>query len=329
MATRLQIGGAGGSAGATYAAAGNEDLLTRVAHLYYVLDETQAAIAQRLCLTRIKVHRLLAEARERGIVDIRIHARGGRMVEIGHRLAERFGLEFCRLTPSDESPGRGISEVVGTYAGAAVAPLFSPGMTIAIAWGITLQALARAIPKRTIPGVTIVPMLGSLSKRSTIERVEAGTLLAQSLDAECFYLPGPVLADTRESREAIMGQPLAREVIGRARRADLALASIGGTGMETLRAVGQIDNAIYDEVRGKGAIGNFLGYAIGPHGEVLDHPINDRVIGLHPEEFAAIGRRILVSGGASKAPLMQRLLANGVFSGLVTDEKTGETILGT
>ena len=325
MRTRLTVGG--GGRGDVPPAGDDEDLLARIAHLYYVLDETQAAIAQRLGLTRIKVHRLLADARERGIVDIRINARGGRMLETGHRLAERFRLEFCRLTPSDESAGRSISEVVGTYAGAAVAPFITTGMTVAIAWGVTLQAMARAIPNRTVPGVTIVPMLGSLSKRSTVERVEAGTLLAQSLDAECFYLPGPVLADTPESREAIMSQPLAREVIGRARSADLALGSVGGTGMETLRAVGQIGDALYDEARARGAIGNFLGYAIGADGQPLRHPINERVIGLHPDEFRLIGRRILVSGGATKAPVMHRLLANGMFSGLVTDEATAELIL--
>ena len=327
MTIRLFSGGTRVQASELDAASDNDDLLARVAHLYYVLDETQATIAQRLGMTRIKVHRLLAEARERGIVDIRIDARGGRTLELGKRLADRFGLDFCRLTPSDENAARSISEIVGTYAGAAMAPLFLPGMTIAIAWGITLQAMARAIPKRSIPGVTIVPMLGSLSKRSTVERVEAGTLLSQSLDAECFYLPGPVLADSRESREAIMSQPLAREVVGRARSADLALASVGGTGMETLRAVGQVETALYDEVRAMGAIGNFLGYAIGPDGEVLDHPMNERVIGLHPKEFPAIARRILVSGGVSKVPVMRRLLLNGAFSGLVTDEATGLLLL--
>ena len=327
MTTRVSIAGRGAQTGGGEAPADNDDLLARVAHLYYVLDETQQSIAHRLGMTRIKVHRLLAEARERGIVDIRINARGNRTLDLTSRLADRFELEFCRLSPSDESAARSISAVVGAYAGAAVAPFFAPGMTIAIAWGITLQAMARAIPKRSVPGITIVPMLGSLSKRSTVERVEAGTLLAQSLDAECFYLPGPVLADSAESRDAIMSQPLAREVVERARHADLALASVGGTGMETLRAVGQIKDAIYDEARARGAIGNFLGYAIGPDGEPLDHPINDRVIGLHPSDFGLIGRRILVSGGATKAPVMQRLLANGVFSGLVTDEKTGEIIL--
>lgn len=310
-----------------------EDLLARVAHLYYILGETQQVIAQRLGMTRIRIHRLLAEAREQGIVTINIRTGTAQTIALEERLAKRFGLASCRLTPSDESGDRSLSEIVGTYAAAFVAPMLEPASTIAIAWGVTLQSLARAIdpgpPSAKTKGpANVVPLIGSLSRRSSIDRYEASTILAQRLQAECYYLPGPIFTDTAESRETILQQPLAQEVIGRALAADIAVASVGGGECETLRSVGYLSDEVFAEVLAQGSIGNFLGYFMDAKGRIVDHPANERVVGVHPFDLGAIGTRVLVSGGPSKAPIMRMLLEGGYFTALATDVETGKRLLG-
>lgn len=311
-----------------------DDLLARVAHLYYILGETQQVIAQRLGMTRIRVHRLLAEAREQGIVTIQIRAGTAATLELEQRLADRFHLAACRLTPSDANDERGLSDIVGTYAAAVVSPLLAPEMTVAIAWGKTLQSLARAIEPPVFAGrdgagaSTVVPLIGSLSKRSSIDRYEASTLFAQRLHAECYYLPGPIFTDTRESRETLLQQPLAQEVVGRALNADLALASVGGINCETLRSVGYLSEAIFDEVRSLGSVGNFLGYFMDREGRIVEHPANECVVGVHPFDLGGIANRVLVSGGASKAAMMAMLLERGYFTSLITDMETGRLLAG-
>lgn len=309
-----------------------EDLLARVAHLYYVLGETQQVIAQRLGMTRIRVHRLLAEARETGVVQVQIRSQTGATLALEHQLAERFGLSACRVTPSDESADRSLSQIVGSYAAPFVAPMLQPPLTVAMAWGVTLQSLAGAIEPVPASGdagetVTVVPLLGSLSRRSSIDRYEAGTLLAQRLHAECYYLPGPIFTDTRASREAILQQPLAQEVIAKALSADLALASVGGTDCGTLRSVGYFSDAVFAEVLALGAIGNFLGYFMDAQGRIVDHPANECVVGVHPFDLSGVPCRVLVSGGASKTPMMRMLLERGTFTHLVTDAATGRALL--
>ncbi|GGD10212.1 sugar-binding transcriptional regulator [Aureimonas glaciei] len=307
-----------------------EDLLARVAHLYYVLGETQQVIAQRLGMTRIRVHRLLAEAREQGVVQVQIRSQTGATLDLEHRLAERFALAACRVTPSDESPDHSLSQIVGSYAAPFVAPMLQPPLTVAMAWGVTLQSLAGAIEPVGSTGedtVTVVPLLGSLSRRSSIDRYEAGTLLAQRLHAECYYLPGPIFTDTKASREAILQQPLAQEVIALALCADLALASVGGTDCGTLRSVGYFSDAVFAEVLALGAIGNFLGYFMDAQGRIVDHPANECVVGVHPFDLGGVPCRVLVSGGTSKAPMMRMLLERGTFTHLVTDAATGRALL--
>ena len=47
--------------------------LTRVAHLYYEEDKTQGEIAALMNISRPLVSRILQEARDVGIVEIRVH----------------------------------------------------------------------------------------------------------------------------------------------------------------------------------------------------------------------------------------------------------------
>ena len=53
----------------------DEQLRVRVAWLYFMEGLTQADIATRLGITRLRANRLLGEARESGLVNIQVNAR--------------------------------------------------------------------------------------------------------------------------------------------------------------------------------------------------------------------------------------------------------------
>jgi DNA-binding transcriptional regulator LsrR (DeoR family) len=55
----------------------DNDTLVRISRLYYELGETQERIAALVGLTRPQVSRLLKQAREHGIVDIRVNDGAG------------------------------------------------------------------------------------------------------------------------------------------------------------------------------------------------------------------------------------------------------------
>lgn len=305
----------------------SDDLLARASHLYYVLGLTQAAVADRLGVTRIKAGRLLAEARERGVVRIRIQSPGAHRLEREARLADRFGLALVSVTPSDTTPDRTLSQVIGHYAAATVQGVLREGVRVAIGWGVTLKAMASACDPMPLGGVEVVPMLGSLSRRSTVDRFEAAALLAGRLGAECYYMPSPIICASGAARDMIMAQPMTAEVMDRAAAADLALMSLGGRQSSTLRAMGFLSEAEFASVQAAGAIGNLNGYFLDAAGEVIDHEVNHRVVGLPPTRAWAIPQRIMISGGPAKVAILTRLLGRGLLTGLITDEATADALL--
>src|SRR5438132_9754874 len=83
----------------------DEQLATRAAWLYFVAGLTQAQVAKKLGLNRIRVNRLLAEARDRGLVQIRITGRLADCVALEDRLVKRFGLSEAIVVPTPPSAG--------------------------------------------------------------------------------------------------------------------------------------------------------------------------------------------------------------------------------
>ena len=70
-----------------------DDQLVTVASLYYELNQNQQQIAERMEISRSSVSRMIKEARERGIVEIRIHRPIHRDYRLEQGLIEVFGLQ--------------------------------------------------------------------------------------------------------------------------------------------------------------------------------------------------------------------------------------------
>jgi deoxyribonucleoside regulator len=304
-----------------------DDAIARVAHQYYVLGLTQADIAKRLGITRFKAHRMLAQARERGMVRVELNVSSASRLALEDQLAERFNLQGAFVCPSDATADVPLSSVIGHYAASVVAPLIHDGTTIAVSWGATLRAMAMALEPVSAQDLSVVPLLGSLATRSTIDRYEACSVLAQRLNAECFYLPGPILCDSPETKAAIDALPVIRETLSKAREAELALLSIGGRTMSSLFDSGVLSANDRDSAIAAGAVGNLLGRFIGKDGHQIDHPLNQLCLGIGPEEVRSVPVRILCAGGPNKLAAIAGALDVGVATMLVTDETTAAALL--
>ena len=69
-------------------------------------------------------------------------------------------------------------------------------------------------------------------------------------------------------------------------------------------------------------MGDLLGILLDADGRPIDHPINERVIGISLDDIRAIPDAILAAGGAHKLPVLRGVLSLGVVDTFVTDEAT-------
>src|SRR5690606_36238505 len=136
-------------------------LMARIAWLYYHQGLTQQEIGDRLGLSRVKVVRLLARARDEGIVQIRVDHPSLRYVELEERLQEAFGLAGAVIVPTGETEEQ-TREAIGQFGAMYLERSLVPGDVIGTAWGVTLRAVARHLRPLPLPGVTVVQLMGGL-----------------------------------------------------------------------------------------------------------------------------------------------------------------------
>lgn len=305
----------------------DEHLATRAAWHYFVAGLTQAQIGKKLGLTRVRVNRLLAQAREQGLVQIRIAGRLADCIELEEKLKRRFGLEEVTVVPTPPDPSL-IPLVIAAAAGSALAARLKAGMSVGVGWGRTLRLSLRSVPRRAVPGLSVVSLLGGLTRGAAMNPHETASHLADLLDAQCYYVAAPALTDMQSTRDILMAQPMLREVFERGRSVDLAFLSVGELAYSnTMSRVGLVTKRDIDELLAAGAVGDICAHWIDSHGKLVDHPLNSRVVALPPHQLTDIPRVIVASGGKAKVAPILGVLRGGMANILVTDERTAAGVL--
>lgn len=304
------------------------DLGVRAAWLYYVEGLTQAEIARVLKLSRAKVIRLLAAARESGVVRIRIDARGSGQLALERRLMREFGLAEAIVAPAPASQAA-VAAVVGQAAGAYLADQARDGMSIGIGWGSTLHASLKAIGERPLERLSVISLLGGMTHSRTINPSAVARRLADAFGAECYQLTAPLFVAGETTRNALWKEPGLHELRERARRVDLAIVSVGDVREDaTLFREGLLPRSTVRSLAAAGAVGDVLCHFVDANGRVVDHPVNQRVVAVGLDDLRRVPRIVLAAGGRRKAQAIRAALLATGSRVLITDESGARAMLG-
>lgn len=305
----------------------DHDLMLRAAWAYFIEGRTQEAVASELGLTRAKTNRLIAECRESGIVRIGIDSNARIALTEERALKDQFDLKDVWVVPKAESDAAAV-RTVGAGAGAFVSSHLGPGETLAIGWGRTLSASLAGLQPRKAQGNRVVTLLGGMVRGNSMNSFDIASRYARTLSGECCYLIAPRVAETAEAARELLTLRHVHEALAIAAEAELALIGIDDLGCESsLGRMRQLSEAEFEELRSAGAVTTLQGAALDCDGGIIDHPIAARTVGLAPESFARIPRRILAATGARKAQSIRAVLKGGHCNILITDEPTAEAVL--
>jgi lsr operon transcriptional repressor len=307
----------------------DEQLQVRVAWLYHMEDLTQAEIATRLGLTRLRVNRILSECRVSGLVRVHLASRLESCVALEARLVRDFGLADAVIVPTPEDAtklpgllGMAAGDYLSRYLTKTAVSMFGVG------WGVTLRETIRHIAQADLPDLGVTAMMGGLTQGLDLNTFETAGELARRLNARCTYLAAPIYAGSAQSRDTLVALDVFAEVFARIGAVDLALLSLGDLSPRSLLVRHGLPNDVtVRELRAAGAVGDVLGQFLDVTGRPIDHPINDRVIGLPSAKLAEVRHVVLAAGGRNKTAVIAAALRGGIPRVLVADEDTARAAL--
>ncbi len=305
-------------------AATDELMLVRAAELYYDGNKTQDEIGALLSITRWKVGRLLAQAREDGIVRIEIVHPRARRAPLERQLISRFGLADAVVVPETAD-----TLAVPTAAADYLAALRPVPRTLGVSWGRTIDAVATALPEGWADGVNVVQVNGglSLSRRGSDAAATAVTI-AQKAGGIATTLPIPAILERRETRTIIEADRSVAAVLTLADTASAFLYSAGVADSDSVLVDSGYLSA--DDVASlvrKGAVGDVLGRYIDSYGTIVDIGLDERTVGLGLDRLRAASTAIAVISGEAKHHVAHAVVSSGLCTVFVTDEATALSVL--
>lgn len=302
-------------------------LRVRATWMYFIEGRTQSEIAEILGVGRVTVVRLLADARRRREVQITITAPLAEVTEVERTLESRFGIEKAIVAPIS-GPEQDPAQVIAAAAGAFISQAMRSGITVGVGWGRTLYSALPYIVGRTLENFRVVSLLGGISQARRFNPAEFAWQFNELFQGEGFLVPAPALVDSPETKHALLERCGIAQVFEMADSLDIALLSVGGIStLTTSYRVGHLSEAERQSLIKAGAVGDILYNFIDEDGNLVDHPVNDRAISVGIDRLKRTPRRVLVSGGADKIPVLRgaiRLLEPTVF---ITDEATARALL--
>jgi DNA-binding transcriptional regulator LsrR (DeoR family) len=305
----------------------SDELNIKVSWLYYMEGKTQEDISTTLGLSRSKVLRILANSRQNGLVQIRVTTDFSHCVELERSLEKLLGLERAIVIPNSQTPETEYDEL-GTALGSYVSGIIQDNMSIGIGWGRTLTASLAQVDYQEQKNVKVISMLGGLTRVSGDNPSEFAWRFADRLSAECFLMAAPVFAPDIRTRDALLSHAGINEVVMAAKSLDLAIVTAGDLSPHsTVSQFFILEREDIASLQAAGAIGHVLCRFIDAKGQVIDHPINHRVLAIDPRDLGSTGKIVLASGGWQKYDVVRAAMKLLKPHVLVTDESVAERLI--
>jgi deoxyribonucleoside regulator len=308
------------------------DLLADVSEMYYEDNLTQAEIARSIGLTRSAVSRILAEARQKGIVEIRVRRPIRFDEELSAALAGHFGLKSAHVFIGRQKQdydqlrfqlGEAAARMLETY--------LQADSSFGIAWGTTVSATIDALEELDLAASRVVQLVGVLGSDSHAFNAQALVeRMARKVGGKSFFLYSPFIVQDAETAHALLSNDEVRQTIEAGRHCDVALLGIGSTDPDycSLYQGRHISLEELEVMRAAGAVGDVCAQYFDVHGTTCDLDFHKRLIGVTVNDLMNIPIRLGVAGGEAKAQAIAGALLGGQVNVLITDHYTATLVLG-
>lgn len=313
----------------------NIGILAEVAELYYKDGLTQNQIAARVGVSRPTIVSYVRQARELGIVDIRITGSAYTGSTMSRELCEKYQLNDVYIARSstgataanEKSTTPNTTKRVARLGAMALSDLLVSGDVLGVAWGETIHFASEEMPYRRVENLSVCQLVGSMYSE-IFQTPEASSIrIANRTGAHCSTLHSPAILSSVDLARQLRGEPIIKKQLARFDDLTKAFFSVGNTKNDTMVVASGI--ASVDEWKAfkkRGAAAVLAGHFIDGDGKALDGEFSERLVGIHPEQIKNCPFRMLVAGGNDKLEAVIATLTGGYVTHLVIDDNLAEQL---
>jgi DNA-binding transcriptional regulator LsrR (DeoR family) len=306
--------------------ADNNELLSRIAYLYYKNDLTQQQIANQIGLSRSKVVRLLQEAKRTGIVRIEIVKKLPLQEEVAFDLQRLFKLQRAIVVRTEESQAHTLESIRSAVANLIIDELRNV-KNIGFGYSRTLGNIADYIHADSDTyDVAVCDLMGAMIGFSLPYGPAAD--VARRIGGTFYPISAPIMALEGSEAEVYLADPNLKRSMQAAGEIQLAVVGIGDSSTQNiLYRSGYITEETVNNMRRQGIVGEICMHFFNANGMRVESEIESRIISV---PWNSLKRAKIITAVFSESHKVLPTLAalkTGVISILVTDDRTAKKIL--
>ncbi len=308
----------------------SDEQLRLAARLYYVDGKGQVEISRFMKVSQAKVSRLLALARERGIVQISVAEYESRNQVLEKQLCERFGLRWAAVIKTVDGLSReNVRRTVAHFGAPVVAGVLEGKRYVAIAGGRTMRELIDHLPEMRGSQTTVVQAMGSIDAAvGPLDALELGRVLSRKLGSSYFTLNTPAFVPDKQTQDMFLGLDQIRTVWKCFAEVDLALVGIGdlqdSVFVERNVLTQEALKALTEQV---GVVGEICGRFFDKKGRECRSEWHDRVISIELDRLRKVPEVIGVVAGGARSEAIAAAVRGRIVKSLLIDDAGAETLL--
>jgi deoxyribonucleoside regulator len=307
----------------------DDDRLRLVARLYYLDGLAQNEVARFAKVSQAKVSRLLALARERGIVRITVADYEPRRRELEERIQAELGLDLVAVLKGGGSmEAADLRRAVGHFGAAIVDAQLQPHDVVALAGGRTIHELVLHLPESGNKALTVVQAMGSVdSSVSVYDAQEIGRVLVRRSGGSFLSLNTPAFIPEKRTRDALLKLAQVKSVNANLDRARVALVGLGTLANSVFVERGTLDAAMVRELQRAGAVGEVCGRFFDARGNECATSWRDRVISVSFDRLRKIPLVIAIVSGTDRTAAIEAAIRGNLIKALIIDEAGATALL--
>lgn len=305
----------------------NQRLASKVCEMFYLMDLSQKEISARLGISRPQICRIIAQAKEDGLIEIRIRnpyrdeTRLEQQLSSAYQLKDAVVIRTAGLTSEERLNqfSREAASYLDTY--------LSGVSSLGVMSGKTVAAISRHMKNHSRRLSLVVPLVGGIGSESADLHANAVAMqIAREYNADSLVLNAPLMVSTPEAAQMLRNEASIAEVLDKGRRCDAALVGIGNLDANSapVRAGGMQLKAI-SALQQDGAVCSICNSYFDANGRKVES-VADCSIGLALDELKP-GKIIACALGKSKLNAMRAALKTGLVDILMTDIETASLLL--
>lgn len=302
--------------------------LFKIAYSYYIDKMTQDQISKMYGISRSNVSMMLNEARNKGIIEIKVNFPEMYKHDLEEELSKKYNLKKAIVISDYYESEKERMEFLANAAVEYLDKKIEDNMTIGVSWGKSVYEVASKIEYNNKSNLVIAPIVGGIG--TEVNKYHSNVIasrMADRLKATALGLYAPVFIESEVAKNMLFEDKNIKDVMNIGRKSDIAIVGIGNLENSTMLELKTIEREQLDMLSGLGAVGDINTSFISLDGSEVESDFKNKTMNLSLEDLKKIPTVVAISGGVEKTESIRAALKGGILDVLVTDEQVANRLV--